>query len=143
MFGGSLARLLPVAAVGLGLGLGACAGRNPPPPPEAGRQLAARDETIWIRPGGAGSARFVLTTLAGLAVPGEGVSFSIVDDPARPGSAAQGATLAAGRATTDDSGVAEAQVTGGLDTRFLLRAQSGAAEAEMLVVVAPDVLGSV
>jgi hypothetical protein len=122
----------------------ACAGRNPgAPPAELGRVLTAEPDTVWIRPGGTGAVTFALRTLEGTPVPDAAVTFAIVDDPTNPGVMAQGATLASASGVTDGMGMVDAQVMAGLLTTFRMRASADGAEADAVIVVAPDVVGSV
>lgn len=122
--------------------LGGCAGGEPGTTTIRDRVLTADPATIQISPGEVGPARFILTS-GHAPVAGQTVSFIIIDNPGIPDVEAQGATLAAGSAVTDVSGVATVEVRAGLRTVFRIRAMSGSAQAELEVLVVDGAVGSV
>ncbi|HEY2899036.1 MAG TPA: hypothetical protein VGL59_00565 [Polyangia bacterium] len=99
--------------------------------------LAPVSETVQIRPGDRGMLNFVLRTPDGAGVPGQPISFSIVDDPT-VGSQPQGATLANDSSLTDATGTAMINVNAGQPAIFRVHAstanQSAEAEAAVLVM---------
>ncbi|HEX3698557.1 MAG TPA: hypothetical protein VH374_24505 [Polyangia bacterium] len=99
--------------------------------------LAPVSDTVQIPPGDRGMLNFVLRTPDGAGVPGQPISFSIVDDPTI-GSQPQGATLASDSALTDATGTAMINVNAGQPAIFRVHAstanQSAEAEAEVLVM---------
>jgi hypothetical protein len=134
------AALLPIAVA---LSLCACGTTTTPASSTTPRKIAATPETVWVQPGATGTLTFKVTDEAGAPLPGALVTFTIVDDPATPGTEAQGATLATTSATTDTGGACAAHVTAGLLTVFRVRATSAGQTAEVVVVVAAGVVGTV
>lgn len=130
---------LRLALVLAALAGGAC-GSTPEAviPATTPRSLAATPEQISLKPGDTGSARFELRGPTGALLPGQQVTFAIVDSPDTPGVEAQGATLTNTVAVTDAAGIAEARVTAGMPTIFAVRASSANATAEVSVLVAAD-----
>ena len=124
-------------------GLAACGGSPSAPATTAPRTIAATPQTVWVQPGAMGTVAFTVSGPSGAPLPGAVVTFTIVDDPATPGTAAQGATLATTTATTDANGACAAHVTAGLLAVFRVRATSAGQTAEVVVVVAAGVVGTV
>jgi len=80
----------------LALLFAACgSGPEPHVPPTTPRTLIATPATIRVQPGEMGTLDFELRGPLGEPLPGQVVSFAIVDDPQTPGAEAQGATLGA------------------------------------------------
>jgi hypothetical protein len=128
---------------GLGAALGCGSAPETPAPATTPRTLTATPETVWVQPGATGALAFLVRGPTGAPLPGANVAFSIVDDPSTPGLAAKGATLASASATTDAGGTCSTRVTAGLSTSFRVRATSADATADVAVVVAVGVAGSV
>ena len=114
-----------------------------PPPPTTPRTLTAMPQTVWVQPGATGALAFEVRGPTGAPLPGANVAFAILDNPDTPGVEAKGATLASASATTDVQGLCGTRVTAGLATAFRVRATSAAATADVAVVVAAGVVGSV
>ncbi len=128
----------------LSIVIAACGGATSPgAPPTTPREIAATPQTVWVQPGATGTLTFEVTGPAGAPLPGALVTFTIVDDPATPGSEAQGATLVTTSATTDANGTCAARVTAGLFTVFRVRATSAGQTGDVVVVVAAGVVGTV
>jgi hypothetical protein len=144
------------------LGLPGCgADGGSPAAPRGPLVLEPVPETIRVRPGEQGAVRFVLLSASRQPVPMQRVSFVIVDDPGGSpgGSQSRGATLSAASAATDGGGVAQIDVTAGQAAVFRIRASFrsgpnagnapdpenvlGSAEAEVVVVVATEMVASV
>src|SRR4051794_23963132 len=78
------------AVLAVASGLAGCAGRDQTAAPaERGRRLEVTPQTIGLQPGATGMLAFTVLTPSGLAVAGETVTFTIVDDPDVPGVEAQ------------------------------------------------------
>jgi hypothetical protein len=106
------------------------------------RVLLADPAMISIAPGATGTARFVLTS-GGVAIAGQQVNFSFVDDPSTPDDDPSGATLAKSSAVTDVSGAAAVGVHTGTPTTLKIRATAGSTQAEPLKIVVAQGVGSV
>jgi hypothetical protein len=137
-FGWLITRIVILGAAASACGDAGEAGA--PGPVEA--VLEPPSQTIRVNPGGTEVLQFVLRTPAGAPVPSQRVSFAIVDYPETPESEAQGATLSTDGAVTDAAGIAETRVTGGLPAVFRVRASSLDDDAEVEVVVATAMVGS-
>jgi hypothetical protein len=130
------------STVGCLLWLAGCAGGGVDAAPGGHRVLTftrvdPNKDEISLSPGQSHTAQFVLTS-GGLPIGGQTVTFSI-QDPATP----EGATLTPATATTDKSGVVEVVIRAGLETQFKLVARAGVAEAEVVVLVAFGIVGTV
>src|SRR5262245_22080063 len=126
------------AVAAAGAVVAACGDDAPPnmDRPLAGAILTAGQTTLALKPGETAVARFLLTTAAGIAVAGERLDFSLVDDDPTDQSEPAGATLSASSALTDTLGVGSVQVTGGLKTAFRLVARhekAGMASTDVIV----------
>src|ERR1051325_10539669 len=115
-------------AFAFAFGLAGCAGGGSGTTTGGDRILVADPAMITIRPGGTGSARFILTS-GGVPIAGQHVAFSIVDSGGATGGDAKGATLADSGADGDVSGVATVGVHPGAATTFKIRATAGATQA--------------
>jgi hypothetical protein len=127
-----------------------CAGRDTAATPSGEAMLKPDLLTIRVGPGETGFARVVMTNgdrRGRVPVGSASVSFSINDAPLVPGTTEPGAALAATTATTDVSGVATIGVSVdervGLATAFSIHATAGIAHADVTVLVADKMSGSV
>jgi hypothetical protein len=116
-------------------GAGGCAGGAPGEEPTGTPMLKPEAELIQIRPGGTGSARFVLT-IDGIPIAGQPVSFTIVHDSKTPEPETHGAMLLNASAVTDGLGVASADVRVDRSPVFQVHAVAGSAGADVGVIVA-------
>jgi hypothetical protein len=121
---------------------GACAGGEEGTTPSGDRVLTAVPDEIKVNPTETGTARFVLTS-GGVPIAGQQVTFSIVDDPALPDAEARGATLVDSSATTDGAGVAAVDLRAGLAAQFHVRANAGAAQGDLMVIVVAGPVGNI
>jgi hypothetical protein len=116
-----------------------CAGGGGDSAPGGQRVLVQKGEqgNIHLSPGQARTVEFVLKS-GELPIGGQTVTFEI-EDP----DTAEGATLASSSAVTDKAGVAGVAIRAGLETQFKVRAKAGVAEAEVVVLVAFGMVGTV
>jgi len=122
-----------IFSTGLVCALVACAGSGPGLTTTGDRVLVADPAMFPLSPGAKATARFVLTS-GGVPIPGQLVSFRILDDPTNPGDDPSGATLAKTSAVTDAAGVVTVEVRAGGETTLNIRATAGSTQSEPLKI---------
>jgi hypothetical protein len=122
----------------------ACAGSGPGLTTTGDRKLVAVPGMFppSLSPGAKGTALFALTS-GGVGIPGQLVTFSLLDDPSDPGDDPKGATLAKTSAVTDAAGGVTVEVRAGGETTLNLRATAGSTQSDPLKILVALGKGSV